>query len=181
VVEREHNYVTTVHRLSQIIGDAVVHSSLARHRSASCLKKACTSFIPPSPSLMGSFRRNESHVYVHPTAPRMHDVHCSRPSFPSSVRRCAGVPQSWSLRCVLCERRRYGRARSTRHPPTFVRPHRLAFTIPRAALHFHPRWWSMDYEYLVRKRGAHPAVGAFFDVPHGRVLGYGCLHKESDP
>src|SRR6266550_947024 len=33
------------------------------------------------------------------------------------------------------------RARSTRQTPTFVRPHRLLSTIPRAAPHFHPRWW----------------------------------------
>src|SRR5207248_6129400 len=75
-------------------------------------------------------------------------------------RRCAGVPQAWSLRCVLSGRRRQS-VLPDGTPVNLVRglaapgkprPSCVLTVVPspyRAAAHFHPRWWSMDHDYLV--------------------------------
>src|SRR2546430_1982421 len=80
-------------------------------------------------------------------------------------RRCAGVPQAWSLRCVLSDRRRQSvlpegtQVNLVRGlaAPGKPRPSCVLTVVPspyRAAPHFHPRWWSMDHDYLVHNQAA---------------------------
>src|SRR5437763_4385334 len=144
--------------MATAVQPAATSQSTSCRRSSVIVPKVRTS-LHGAPPARGAIRQATT-LALCTSTPQQQRCSTSIGPFLPSVRRCAGVPQAWSLRCVLSERRRQSvlpegtQVNLVRGlaAPGNPRPSCVLTVVPspyRAAPHFHPRWWSMDHEYLV--------------------------------